>query len=67
MKGPEPVRVSGLWHLTELRKEKRAVYVPHSYNFKRPTSAAFIMNMPGTIIYMLLTQGMFVYEKPIKP
>ena len=60
-----PIRT--LDDLVDAELSNRAVVVAGWRNFKRPTPAAFIMNMPGWIIYRMIRGGMFLYEKHDKP
>lgn len=45
---------------------RRSVIVPKSFAFNRPRPAAFIINLPGAILYQLFCLGMYVYEKETK-
>ena len=42
---------------------KMAVVVPGSRCFRRPLPAAFIINMQAAIVYHLIKDGMYIYER----
>lgn len=59
-------RVTSLETLRALISEKRAVVCPNASNFSKPKSAAFMLNLAGTVLLSLFRSGMYVYEKPSK-
>ena len=58
-------RVKTLAHLVQLSIEKRSVVsVPQNFMLtdRRPTPAAWVVNLPGERLFHLLSSGLFVYE-----
>ena len=55
-------QIHTLAELDLLSRDKRAVVVPGTV-WRRPTPAAFMMNLQARIVQNLLMIGMFVYEK----
>lgn len=45
---------------------KMAVVVPSSHCFRRPLPAAFIINMQAAIVYRMIKDGMYIYERRTK-
>jgi len=56
-------QIYSLHELDRAIKKKKAVFCPNSHTFKKSVPAAFIINMPGTIILRLFNMGLFIYEK----
>ena len=42
---------------------RMAVVVPSSRCFQRPLPAAFIINMQAAIVYRMIKDGMYIYER----
>ena len=59
-------RICCLQALMNAAYDKRAVYVPDSYCWTKPTPAAFMINLSGSILNRLLIQGIYIYEKDKK-
>ena len=57
------VQIRTLRDLEVAIEAKRAVVCPKKIAFRKPTSAAFILRLPGNVILRLLKSGMFRYEK----
>lgn len=55
-------RVNSLHELIDAAKSRRSVFMERGM-FERPTSAAWVANMSGTMIYNLLGRGLYLYEK----
>ena len=56
-------RISTLKALEKHAKNKRSVFCPHTTVWKKPTPAAFVINLPGAILLKMFRGGMFVYNK----
>ena len=52
-----------LYELRAAVENRKAVVVPKSGGWVKPRPAAFIYNLPGSVIYSLFGLGMFIYEK----
>jgi hypothetical protein len=55
--------VCNLHDLAKAVEGHKAIIVPESKSFNKPTSAAFIMNLSGKVIFDLINKGMYVYRK----
>lgn len=55
--------VCTLHDLAKAVEKHKAIVVPESNAFKKPTSAAFIMNLSGKVIFDLINKGMYIYTK----
>lgn len=60
-------QIMTLADLANAVSERRAVSVPANPLWNKPRPAAFIFNLPGSVIYTLINTGMFIYEKVKKP
>lgn len=56
-------RVYALWELKQWVRCRRSVFVPTSFAWRKPRPAAFMINLPGTVLLDLFHMGMYVYEK----
>ena len=54
-----------LEELQNLANAKGSVVVPDT-TFKKPCSAAFLINLQGHYLVRLFAKGIFIYEKPKK-
>ncbi len=61
-----PHKISTLWQLQMAIKSKKAVVVPKGFNWSKPKSAAFMINLPGVMLLRLFDLGMYIYKKPNK-
>ncbi len=59
---PKGVRITTLQRLDVLRQLRCSVIVPGFLGFAKPKPAAFIMEMPGTIILRMFNTGMYMYR-----
>jgi len=62
----EILKVKTLEDLWLLERKRKAVYCPKAFNFRHPKPAAFIMNLPGFLIFQLIIQGLYVYSSKEK-
>lgn len=56
-------KIYTLEELVWARTQKRAV-VCSAYCFRKPTPAAWVINLSGDMIHKLISGGMWVYQKP---
>jgi hypothetical protein len=57
-------RINTLEELYEAAQAKRAVVLPWRGGLCRP--AAWVINLPGSLLYRELKEGIYLYEKPIR-
>lgn len=57
-------RINTLEELYEAAQAKRAVVLP--WRGRRPSPAAWVINLPGSVLYRELKEGVYLYEKPIR-
>ena len=59
-----PERLRTLTDLVNAAEDKKSVHCPDSWSWKNPKPASVVINLSGLIIYRLLNQGIYIYEKP---
>ena len=59
-------RVNSLSQLRNLISDKKSVFCPNTFAWKKPRPAAFMINLSGTTILVCFLSGMYVYEKKFK-
>ena len=57
-------RINTLEELYEAANAKRAVVLP--WRGRRPSPAAWVINLPGRLLYRELKEGIYLYEKPTR-
>lgn len=57
------LRILSLNHLEYCRKRRYAVYSKTHRAWQKPHPAAFIINLPGIILYRLIEDGLYTYNK----
>jgi hypothetical protein len=57
-------RINTLEELYEAAQAKRAVVLP--WRGSRCSPAAWVINLPGYLLYRELKEGIYLYEKPIR-
>jgi hypothetical protein len=55
-------RIGSLAGLMRAVRDRKAVTCPKSHAFRGPIAAAWVVNLQGTIIHMLIENGLFIYE-----
>lgn len=55
-------QVCTLEQLDIVREFRCSVWVPRSSGFTKPRPAAFVIQLPGTVLLNLFKMGMYVYE-----
>jgi len=58
----DPIPIICLSDLWTAAYYRRAVIVPSVHCWAKPRPAAFVFNLPGSVIYRLIADGMFVYS-----
>lgn len=58
------VRIDTLSDLVDAASARKSVVCPGSYCWEKPKPAAVVINLNGLIIYRLLNQGIYIYQKP---
>ena len=58
-------RITTLQELHEARRAKRSVCCPsmHVFGKTRAKPAAFVMNMSGHVLWRMIEEGLYIYEK----
>jgi hypothetical protein len=56
-------RISSLSGLMKAVKTKNAVMCPGSHAFRGPIPAAWVVNLSGAILYRLINNGLYYYER----
>jgi len=59
-----PTRINTLEELYEAAQAKRAVVL--RWRGSRHLPAAWVINLPGSVLYRELKEGIYLYEKPIR-
>lgn len=57
-------RINTLQELYEAANAKRAVVL--RWRGRRPSPAAWVINLPGRLLYRELKEGIYLYEKPTR-
>lgn len=60
----KPTRINTLEELYEAAQAKRAVVLP--WRGRPPRPAAWVINLPGFLLYRELKEGIYLYEKPTR-
>ena len=56
-------KVNSLKHLYLLALNRQAVICPEYPPWRKPTPAAFIIRLQGTVLFRMFEKGMYIYQK----
>lgn len=59
-------KIKSLNELYSLSLKRKAVVVPNSGPWRKPMPAAWMINLPGVVLWRLFATGMFIYIKGVK-
>lgn len=60
--GPVGQKIDSLSVLVSLAQCRRSVVCPNTRCMAKPLPAAFVIGMPGSVLYRLMLSGMYLYR-----
>jgi hypothetical protein len=55
-------KIRNLRQLEKAVDNKKSIFCPNTIVFNKPISAAFMINLIGSLLLKLFRQGMYIYE-----